>query len=127
MITPREKAELYRQFDRVLGQRMEAIFTRSMVGEVRWDADRWEALLDWISGSLRRRIYRQWMDQNPGGHIEQSPAYGAFEAFDRARMAGQLTDGALVRVAFSAVQELGDLVGQALGAFRVEFKEAADE
>lgn len=122
-LTDQKRAEMYRRFDAVLGERMERIFERAMLGEVTWDKDKWAALLDWIGGPLRRRMYRSWMEQNPNGRIEQSPAYAAFEAFDRGRIAGQLEDGNLVRVTFAAVFELQSLVSSALGAFDVEFGE----
>ena len=122
-LTPQRRAELYRKFDSVLGERMERIFTQAMLGDVTWDRDDWSGLLDWLEGPLRKRMYSGWMAENPDRHIEEAPMYMAYEGFDRARMQGQLDDSPLVRVLFSAVKEMHVLMSDGLKAFKVEFKE----
>ena len=67
-------------------------------------------------------MYAPWLEQNPDKHIEEHPAYVAFEQFDRARMQGLLDDGQLIKVVFSAVKEMVDLEKDGLDYFGVKFK-----
>jgi len=126
VLTPEHRAELFRRFDSVLGERIERVFERAMLGEVTWDHDSWTALLDWIEGPLRRRMYTSWKAQNPDQAIEHAPAYSAFEGFDRARLQGQLDDSTLVRVAFSAIFEMNALMDDGLKFFGVTFRPATE-
>jgi len=121
-LEPSRKVDAFDTFERVLGKRMERIFEQSMLGEVSWDHDTWSALLEWIQGPLRRRMYKQWVADNPGVPIERHPAYVAFEQFDRARLQGILDDGNLIRVVFSAVKEMVDLEKDGLDYFQVKFR-----
>jgi len=117
-----EQLARFDTFERVLGDRMERIFEQAMLGDVDWDHEAWSALLEWIQGPLRRRMYGSWLAANPGKHIEEHPAYAAFEQFDRARLQHLLDDSNLIRVVFSTVKEMVDLEKDGLDYFRVKFK-----
>ena len=117
-----EQLARFDTFERVLGDRMERIFEQAMLGDVEWDHEAWAALLDWIQGPLRRRMYKGWIEQHPGESLEHHPAYVAFEQFDRARLQHTLDDGNLIRVVFSAVKEMVDLEKDGLTYFKVKFK-----
>ena len=120
-----QRLERFDTFERVLGARMERIFEQAMLGDVSWDHDTWSALLEWIQGPLRRRMYKGWMEQHPGERIERHPAFLAFENFDRARLQGMLDDGNLIRVVFAAVKEMVDLEKDGLEYFHVKFRPPA--
>jgi hypothetical protein len=126
-VTDEVRVARFKTFDNVLGNRMERIFEQAMLGQVDWDHDAWSTLLEWIQGPLRRRMYEGWMEANPGKHIDQHPAYAAFEQFDRARIQGLLDDSNLVRVVFSAVKEMVDLEKDGLTYFGVRFRPPKSE
>jgi hypothetical protein len=121
-LTEQQKAERFRKFEATLEGRMERIFERSMMGEVDYDHDEWSCFLDWIEGPLRRTmLYGPHVDPEKRG--EKSPAYKAFEAFDRARLQGILDEGYLMAVLLASIMEMRDLEDQGIRFLKLRFKE----
>ena len=125
-LSPEARADLFQKLESTMGKRMQRIFEEAMLGEVQYDQDLWSGILDWIEGPLRMSmLYGPEVDLEQRG--EKSPAYTAFEAFDRARLQGILDQGAMVNVLLAAVKELQTFEMDAFGFLKVQFKEAKIE
>jgi hypothetical protein len=116
------RTELYRKLEGTMKSRIERVFETSMLGKIDYDQDLWTAILDWIEGPLRASML-YGPEVPPEQRGEKSPAYKAFEAFDRARLQGILDRGDMVNVLLSIVKELQDFETDALAFLKVQFQE----
>jgi hypothetical protein len=115
-----EKKEEYRAlFNRRIGPVLEESMRNGLSGAVSWNHAKVNALLDWVEGDFAKKLL--W---GPGSDDEsRRTLWGKFEAFSRARAAGQIDNPEVWAIFFAMLRAWLDLDRKAMEFFEVEFSD----
>lgn len=119
----RERDQIRRDLNRTVAPAIRDAFRAAMSGSVRWNQSKIDALMDWIETDLAKSMVFA-----PGvPDADKKSLWVRFEAFSRARAAGQLDNPEVWAVLFACMRAFADLQGKALDFFEVRFFENPEE
>ena len=118
----KERDEVWRKCETLLGTQMRAIYEAANSGAITYDADVWEAILEWLAGPVQKRVlYGPNVPPEKRGD-RNAFIYTKFEIFTRLKKEGTLSGPLLVSTALAMAFALGGFRDELLALLKVKVK-----